>query len=113
VVFLLEVKFSEDLGQISSRQEADLPTREKFRHVFGAIKIGFPYGACVMGTKICIYMLHVMSRQLFPSPIPSGPELVTDIVPVDWRNVDVLIPEGQAQIHTIVQRIKEMATQIG
>ena len=115
VVFLLEVKSSEDLGHISSRQEADSQMREKFRHVFGAVSVGMLYGACAMGTKICIYKLHMMSRQLFPfeSTIPSNPELVTDTAPVEWWNIDLLTPEGQGQLCKIVQHIKEMSTKIG
>ncbi|PUU76298.1 hypothetical protein B9Z19DRAFT_991053 [Tuber borchii] len=108
VVFFLQVKSSEDLSNISSRQEADLQMQEKFRHIIGAVRIGNLYGVCAMGTKIYIYRLHMGSRQLF-----RGPELVTDTAPTDRWITDILTPEGQDKLCKIVQHIKEMFTQIG
>ncbi|PUU76300.1 hypothetical protein B9Z19DRAFT_262085 [Tuber borchii] len=101
-VFFLQVKSSEDLSNISSRQEADLQMQEKFRHIIGAVRIGTLFGACAMGTKICIYMLHMGSRQLF-----RGPELVTEAALADRWNTDILTPEGQGRLCKIVQHIKE------
>ena len=66
-----------------------------------------------MGTKICIYRLHIASRRIFPFAIPNNPELVTDTAPVDWWNLDLLTQEGQDRLRKIVQFIKEMSTQIG
>jgi len=112
VVFFLQVKSSQDLSHISSCHEADLEMREKFRHVFGAIKIGWLYGACAMGTKIFIYRLHIASRQILPFTIPNNPELATNTSLFDW-NIDILTPEGQGQLRKLVEYIKEMSTQIG
>ena len=113
VLFFLQVRSSEDLSHTSSRQEANSQMQEKFRHVFGGVDIGWLYGACAIGTKICMYMLHIRSRQIFSIAIPSSPELVTDTTPVDWWNIDLLTPEGQGKLHKMVQHIKEMSTQIG
>jgi len=115
MLFFLQVKSSEDLSHISSRQEADLQMREKYKRLFEfvQVKIGWLYGACAMGTKISIYKLDMRSWQLFPFAIPSGPELVTDTAPVDRWNIDLLTQEGQGQLRKIVQHIKEMSTQIG
>lgn len=112
VLFFLQVKSSEDLSHTSSRQEANSQMQEKFRHVFGVVDIGMLYGACAMGTKICMYMLHIRSRQIFSIAIPGAPELVTDTAPVGWWNLDLLTQEGQGRLRKIVQHIKEMSTQI-
>ncbi|PUU76303.1 hypothetical protein B9Z19DRAFT_1129951 [Tuber borchii] len=108
VLFFLQVKSSEDLSNISSRQEADLQMQEKFRHITAAVRIGMLYGVCAMGTKICIYRLHVKTRLLSRSL-----ELVTNTAPVvDCWNIDILTPEGQGKLCKIAQHTKEMSTQI-
>ena len=114
-VFLLQVRSAEDLDHISHRQEADSKMREKFRHVFGGVFIEMLYGASAMGTKICIYKLHIRSRLLFPfeSAIPSSPNLVTNMAPLEWWNIDLLTQDGQCQLGKIVHHIKAMSTKIG
>jgi len=111
-VFFVEVKSSSGLRLLSNRKDAHLEMRERFMHLFEDIAIGTLYGASAMGTKICIYKLEMMSRRLTRTIIPSDPELVTDTVPMNRWNIDLLTSEGEEQFREIVQRVKKMSTEL-
>jgi len=111
-VFFVVVKSSSGLRNLSSRKEADLQMRERFDTLFEDVVIGTLYGVSTMGTKICIYKLDRTSRRLTPTIIPSHPELVTDTVPINRWNIDILTPEGEEQFREIVQRVKKTSTEL-
>ena len=111
-VFFVEIGSSGSLRHISSRGEADLLMRERFKHLPEDVEIGTLYGASAFGTKICMYKLDRASHQLSPSVISGNPELVTDTAPIDRWNIDIMTPEGEEELRKVVLLIKEMSCRL-
>ena len=111
-VFFVEIKSSGSIRHISSRAEADLQMRNRFKRLFEDVEIDNLYGASAIGTKICLYKLDLVNRQLSPTFIPKNPEFVTDTAPIDRWNIDIMTPEGEEELCKVVQQIKEMSCQL-
>ncbi|KAF8430026.1 hypothetical protein EV426DRAFT_1357 [Tirmania nivea] len=111
-VFFVEVKSSGSLHHISSREEADLQMRERFKKLFDDVQIKILYGVSAMGTKLCIYSLNKETRRLLPNVIPSDPEIVTDTAPIDRWDVDIMTPEGEGRLRQVVDHVRTMCVEL-
>ncbi|RPB28992.1 hypothetical protein L211DRAFT_252024 [Terfezia boudieri ATCC MYA-4762] len=111
-VFFVKVKSSGSLRHISSREEADLQMRERFKNIFDDVQIEILYVVSAMGTKLCIYSLNKESRRLLPKIIPSDPEIVTDTAPIDRWDVDIMTLEGEERLRQVVYHVRTMCTEL-
>ena len=65
------------------------------------------HGVSAFGIKLCFYSLTkegliVISPEYIH---PPSPQYLTDTAPIERWNYDVLAPEGEAELHRIVQFI--------
>lgn len=91
-VLFVEIKCSNHILQMSTRQAADQQMRERFTDLFDNVEIEKFYGLSAMGTRLCIYTADKQTGRLLPKQIPSSLEFVIDTAPIHRWDIDIMTP---------------------
>ncbi|KAK0473601.1 hypothetical protein IW261DRAFT_685884 [Armillaria novae-zelandiae] len=111
-VFFLEIKPPGDYTNRSSRARADSQMRMRFYDLVDVVQLPVLHGLSALGSRLCLYSYNYANATLSPHHIPSrDPELMNDVAPVGWWNVDLLSEEGVAMLTEVSNEVKAMVAQ--
>jgi hypothetical protein len=109
-VFFLAVKAYVALECFSLRKQADDHMRRQFLDFSSqSLPLRKLYGISALGTRFSVYEYHSDTHRLTPKLVLPDLDIVSDTVPQERWNYDVMTPEGEAKLKQIVGEIKEMA----
>ncbi|KAI6137420.1 hypothetical protein F5141DRAFT_996724 [Pisolithus sp. B1] len=114
LVFILRPQAPADLTHKSSHQAAD----EEIIARLGALAEQYPiptlHAVSAMGTRLCFYHVDTTNApaDTIPLGIPRHPIRVSDTVPKERWDCDVLDANGEARLRAVVDAIKEACENI-
>jgi len=107
-IFFLEVKGTNKLFQMSTRQAADQQMREQFYNLFDDLQINVLYGVSAFDTQLCLYTLARDTGRIEPDAIHMDPNYVIDTAPEERWGIDLLTTEGEQLLRQVVTHIEMM-----
>jgi len=70
------------------------------------------YGISALGTQFCVYEYIPASHHPTPLGLVPHPHFITNTIPKEKWDLDILEPQGEARLKEVVHHIKEMVVDI-
>ncbi|KAJ6617961.1 hypothetical protein B0H10DRAFT_1280545 [Mycena sp. CBHHK59/15] len=95
-----------ELIHISSRIDADMQMRARFRALYDVTSTPKLHAISVMGQRLA---LDKATGRINPSYVEPSTERIIDTVPADRWETDITMEEGYQRFMAVVNEVKRMA----